>query len=273
MLHFSKTTKLALGLCTIALLGACSNLKQLEKANPQPGDFSSSLASEYLAYSDSEADQYDWVDSEHFARKGIKASKGGEVYPEELVKWKIPGEKIESLTNARQRLVNVLTPDIINAVPQKAARAQLLFDCWVEQQEENWQGEDIAACSVEFMNAIQELEGVKPHFIVYFDFDKSGLTRQGRSVVRTMADYIKTLDKSYAIYVAGHTDLSGGDAYNQKLSQARVKAVKKALISHGVPADRISADAFGKARPAVPTNDGVPELKNRRVEVDIIQKF
>lgn len=44
--------------------------------------------------------------------------------------------------------------------PMQAAQAQVSFDCWIEQQEENWQTEDILSCKSSFMEAIDSLEGM-----------------------------------------------------------------------------------------------------------------
>lgn len=270
MLHSASASKLVLGLCAAALLSACSNLKQLEKANPQPSDFNNSLATEYLAFADSEADQYDWKDADYFAKKGLDATKGKEVAPEELKKWKLPADKQEALSSSRERLVNVLSPEVKQSLPQKAARTQALFDCWVEQQEENWQPEDIASCSVDFMNALQELEALKPAFIVYFNTGSTSVSKADRKATRALVKYLKTLD-NYEIFVTGHTDTVGGDKSNQRLSDARVKAVKNMLVNHGVKRKRIAGDGLGQTQPVVETGDNVSEALNRRVVITIKQ--
>ncbi|MGB3165370.1 MAG: OmpA family protein, partial [Alteraurantiacibacter sp.] len=55
--------------------------------------------------------------------------------------------------------------------------------------------------------------------------------------------------------------------YNVGLSQRRNAAVRDYLTGRGIPAARISSEAFGESRPRVATGDGVRELQNRRVEV------
>jgi len=68
------------------------------------------------------------------------------------------------------------------------------------------------------------------------------------------------------IEVQGHTDSTGSEAINQKLSDGRAKSVADYLIKAGVPADRISSKGFG---PSVPVGDNATKegrAQNRRVE-------
>jgi hypothetical protein len=72
------------------------------------------------------------------------------------------------------------------------------------------------------------------------------------------------------ITATGHTDTSGGDAYNMALSLRRANIVKDALVQAGVPAGAINAVGVGKAGLLVPTPDGVREPQNRRVEIQVM---
>jgi outer membrane protein OmpA-like peptidoglycan-associated protein len=67
--------------------------------------------------------------------------------------------------------------------------------------------------------------------------------------------------------VIGFADRSGTDAYNHKLTQERVEAVRAALIADGIAADRIDTVAKGENDLPVATKDGVREPKNRVVEI------
>ena len=69
------------------------------------------------------------------------------------------------------------------------------------------------------------------------------------------------------VMVAGYTDLSGSDSYNQALSERRAYAVRDYLTARGVEASAISTQGFGETNPRVPTADGVRELQNRRTEI------
>ncbi len=66
--------------------------------------------------------------------------------------------------------------------------------------------------------------------------------------------------------VEGHTDSDGESAFNQKLSEARAKAVTETMINAGISADRLSSKGYGETKPM--TSNDTPEGKaqNRRVE-------
>lgn len=105
-------------------------------------------------------------------------------------------------------------------------------------------------------------------YLVFFDFDSAGLTDVSSALVKDILDQTKSAQKTkYAL--VGHTDLSGSNAYNLKLSQKRADAVKAVLVKHGVSADHIKASWVGESEPLVPTEDGIKEPQNRRVEIKV----
>ncbi len=104
-------------------------------------------------------------------------------------------------------------------------------------------------------------------FIVFFEFDKSALTADGKKVVDAAAAAFKSGKSGVAI--AGYTDLAGTQQYNLALSKRRADTVKAALVRDGVPAAAINESWHGKENPRVPTADGVREPQNRRVEISM----
>ena len=73
------------------------------------------------------------------------------------------------------------------------------------------------------------------------------------------------------IQLEGHTDNVGSPAANLKLSEKRVEAVKKYLVSKGISKNRVKTKAFGGTQPL--TNENTPEARNlnRRVEMRILR--
>ncbi len=80
----------------------------------------------------------------------------------------------------------------------------------------------------------------------------SRLYREGRPIIMT---------------VSGGSDAVGQPAQNLLLSQRRATAVVRGMIARGIPAERTEILAKGETNPAVPTQRGVPEPQNRRVEI------
>jgi outer membrane protein OmpA-like peptidoglycan-associated protein len=103
-------------------------------------------------------------------------------------------------------------------------------------------------------------------YLVFFDWDRAELTERARAIVAEAAS-ASTHVQTTRIEVNGYTDLSGGVAYNQKLSLRRARSVQVELVRDGVAAAEISIQGYGEANPLVPTAAGVREPQNRRVEI------
>ena len=265
--------------------GTTGYLDELKTTTATGTPFTQALSHEYAAFAESERQQFDWFNSQTFAHKGLDAAHGVVVPPEELSNWSFSDKKAAAdLEAGRARLIAVLAGNAPTRAPALTATAQVKFDCWVEQQDEGWQTDDIAACRNDFLAAMTALEAppkvaaahqhmpamVKPtesdRYQVFFDFDKSKLTPEAAKVVAEIAKAAK--DAGYPhLDLVGFTDASGSGNFNMRLSLRRAEAVKKALVAAGVPADRLAVEGRGKAEPVVPTADGVREPQNRRVAV------
>ena len=70
----------------------------------------------------------------------------------------IPTDKVRMLGKARARLMRALDNGGADIMPQPAARAQAMFDCWMQEQEENFQPEDIARCRHAMLADLEQLE-------------------------------------------------------------------------------------------------------------------
>jgi len=106
-------------------------------------------------------------------------------------------------------------------------------------------------------------------FMVFFDWDSTRLNNQSMTVIGQAAAAFKSRN-AQGITATGHTDTSGGDAYNMALSLRRANVVKDALVQQGVPAGAVNAVGVGKAGLLVQTGDGVREPQNRRVEMAVV---
>jgi outer membrane protein OmpA-like peptidoglycan-associated protein len=104
------------------------------------------------------------------------------------------------------------------------------------------------------------------NYLVFFDWNQATITPAAREVLIKAASAAKAGEKTQ-IALTGHTDRSGGDAYNMKLSEARAEAVEAELARLGIPTSIISVSARGESDPLVQTQDGIREPQNRRVEI------
>ena len=100
---------------------------------------------------------------------------------------------------------------------------------------------------------------------VLFDFDRSEVKAVYGDELQQVADAMKA-HNDIELVLEGHTDWVGTDQYNQGLSQRRVDAVKAKLVQdYGIPADRISTEAYGESRPIASNETDEGRAQNRRV--------
>jgi outer membrane protein OmpA-like peptidoglycan-associated protein len=103
---------------------------------------------------------------------------------------------------------------------------------------------------------------------VSFDLDsdvvRPGLYNELDRIAEIMIKYPQT-----SIQVEGHTDSTGSETYNQKLSERRASSVKNLLVQRGVQAQRIHILGFGESRPVATNTTPVGRQMNRRVEIRI----
>jgi outer membrane protein OmpA-like peptidoglycan-associated protein len=85
------------------------------------------------------------------------------------------------------------------------------------------------------------------------------------SVVLVLNEFNKTL-----IVVSGHTDSSGSNTFNQKLSERRARSVSTHLNTAGIIKDRIEIIGFGESQPIASNKTDAGKKLNRRVEVTLL---
>jgi len=254
--------------------GSTLDYSDLRKLDVQGQDFNSALSREYKTFALYENDEMgDWNDASHFKKKAFLVALGRNTEPEVLEERTLPWDNRPELASARRRLVKALDSGGRAITPKKAARAQASFDCWVEQQEENFQPDDIAKCRKAFYKAVWHVEeglavaAASPDaFTIFFKFDSADLVPDQAGTLNAIATASK-LGKEVRLLVSGHSDRAGPKGYNLVLSKLRALSIENALLRHGVSQDLIAVTARGEAQPRVITPDGIREPRNRRVEI------
>lgn len=101
-----------------------------------------------------------------------------------------------------------------------------------------------------------------------FDVDKADIQTTTKSNLDQLSQTLKKYDDTN-ILVEGHTDATGEDAYNKKLSDRRAEAVEDYLVTQGVANGRITTKGYGENQPVADNNTDAGRKANRRVEVAI----
>jgi outer membrane protein OmpA-like peptidoglycan-associated protein len=289
MLNLKTTAAIA---ATAVLLAGCAGmeLQKSEGLSPTGSEFSKNLYSGYLEQAKYEFTEGDYKDADSFAIRARNAAENKPGQPEDMSARKLPAEKTGELTEARARLMAVLAAGAADKAPIQAANAQVNFDCWMQEQEENRQPEHIQLCKTGFTQAMLGAEAaVKPKpmarapapvkaapapkrvlkkYVVYFDFDSAKLRPDSQKTIMEAIDEAKKLNAK-SVFIGGHTDRAGPPTYNDKLSGVRADAVAKVVTDGGISARKLGLGAFGENINAVKTGPGVAEKRNRRVEIMI----
>ena len=113
-------------------------------------------------------------------------------------------------------------------------------------------------------------EGIKITFAsgLLFGFDSAELKPEARTNLQNLAlsfDHYPGTN----ILIVGHTDSSGGSAYNQQLSEQRAQSAKAYLVLQGVSGTRVATEGLGEDEPVASNESDEGQAQNRRVEVAI----
>lgn len=283
---FNMIKGLALA-AAILSLAACGTKLQVAESTPAGGpEFNQALHKYYTETSSAEFAEGDYKDSDYFASKAIAAAGGEEVMPQPVGERMIPSDKVDVLTSARERLMAALNGGGRLKAPDDAGRAQAYYDCWLQEQEENFQPKDIEFCRSEFFASLRNVEAAIAEkvmapppappppapeaamFQVLFDFDSSDIREDQQSAVQ-VAIWAAEAGGSRTVSLTCHTDTSGAVDYNQALSVRRCNSVTGAMLEAGIDRSRIVSFPVGQTQPLVETGDGVVEQANRVVVITL----
>jgi outer membrane protein OmpA-like peptidoglycan-associated protein len=100
---------------------------------------------------------------------------------------------------------------------------------------------------------------------VFFDAGQSALRPEAMTVLDVLADDLRRDLPDVKLTIIGHTDASGGDDLNVRLSEDRALSVMQELTRRGVR-EQMFTIAVGKTQPAYPNSTAEGRARNRRVE-------
>jgi flagellar motor protein MotB len=104
-------------------------------------------------------------------------------------------------------------------------------------------------------------------------FTKTGdIKNELKPKLKEIADFLKKYP-NYRIIIEGHTDNTGKENSNMKLSSDRASAVLIYMANvEGVPIDRLSSVGYGSLRPLAPNTDEAGRKQNRRIDILILTR-
>jgi OmpA-OmpF porin, OOP family len=286
-------------LITFAVLGAASvtlaacggKLGEAEMMSASGSTFNQALYNDYIALSKGEYGEGDYTDSDRFAEKAMVAASGKDVGPYNPGEWKIPANREAVLTGAHDRLTAALNSTAKDKATAQLARAQTSFDCWVQEQEENFQPDHIAACRDAFIAAMGEVDKAmmvakpapapapapkamvaKPKtWNILFHFDSTNMLPGANGAIKEAIAYVGNF-KRPRVTIAGYTDTSGAKKYNQALSERRSEELALKAMDMGLNPQNVVMRSYGEDKLVEATGDGVKNQANRRATITIESK-
>ena len=101
-----------------------------------------------------------------------------------------------------------------------------------------------------------------------FDFDKSVIKPEGKVMIKDASDIMNKRKLKGTLTIEGHTDWTGTNEYNQRLSERRAKAVKEEF-EQNLTNENIQCEAkgYGETRPVADNRTKEGRAKNRRVDI------
>jgi OmpA-OmpF porin, OOP family len=276
-------------LLALFMLTACDStgsLTELRHASPASDPYQASLADGYQQFAEAKLGKEEWATSRYFADKGLMAAYGRDVEPEDAANWQIAPAALNNVQTGREKLMAAIDANKTTQ-PALTASAVVAYDRWIEAVANNPDADAIDEAGAKFSAALEKLGqvqaaqpgtnapisepgkiGEKTTTILYFPFDSDHLGSTAKAAINQLVHDIKAAG-NVSVSINGHADRAGTETYNLDLSQRRARFVEKALKAAGVSQKLLHYFAFGESDPAVPTDDGVQEPKNRRVEIFI----
>jgi outer membrane protein OmpA-like peptidoglycan-associated protein len=104
---------------------------------------------------------------------------------------------------------------------------------------------------------------------LFFDLGKATLKPESAPELKRILQ-VMSENKALVIEISGHTDNTGSDEINNKLSLERANAVKDYLLKSGIDTARIRTKGYGKTKPKADNSTEEGRQINRRVEIEIL---
>lgn len=105
---------------------------------------------------------------------------------------------------------------------------------------------------------------------LFFEIAKYALLPESRTELNQLYEWMQS-NPSVRIEIGGHTDSTGNEQANQRLSEQRAQAVRTYLIDKGIDPSRIRAVGYGQHKPIADNNSAEGRQQNRRTDFRIIE--
>lgn len=138
---------------------------------------------------------------------------------------------------------------------------------YMDEQEKAFR-EELSGSGIDVIREGDNIRLIMPSNITFPTgkaYISSGFHSTLNDITKVLAKFDKTL-----LSIEGHTDSTGTEEFNQKLSEERAANVKHYLVAQGIIETRLKTSGLGELRPIVKNDTEKNRALNRRVEIQII---
>ena len=138
---------------------------------------------------------------------------------------------------------------------------------YMDEQEEAFR-EELSGSGIDVIREGDNIRLVMPSNIT-FGTGKAYISSGFHPTLNDIAKVLVKFDKTL-LSIEGHTDATGSDEFNQKLSEERAYNVKAYLVSKNIIDTRLKTTGLGESMPIAKNDTASNRSLNRRVEIQII---
>ncbi|MFW6057861.1 MAG: OmpA family protein, partial [Persicimonas sp.] len=133
--------------------------------------------------------------------------------------------------------------------------------------------EEDDGCPPEEEKATRTDERIEITERVFFESDKAVIKPESHELLEQVGLVLRTNPDIDTVEIGGHTDNQGGGEYNERLSEARARAVKAFLVKESdIDEARLVAKGYGSSEPIAEGDSDESRSQNRRVEFNILEQ-
>lgn len=193
--------------------------------------FSGYLRDDYIERARYEESVSDYKAAKNYTERAYMLASGQLVAPAEIEDFNVDEEKRHVLIKARADLIDALKTKNIPQNRAGLAKAQVSFDCWLDESTENKKHSQCKQNFIEAMGALSSPDVNETHYVVSFEDNKVSLSDSDRDVIgNILREYVEKEDDIQNV------NLIGG---NDPLSENRLSVLRSILQYNGIAADKI----------------------------------
>ena len=217
---------------------------------PMVGPFDAGLGGGIVKIS-SDATTYDGMDETYYTSFDMVFTGSAATTSNGVAQNHLPMDPSDLIPLVEDDLLEILKDDLASTMTQQSRQ----MGSFAKGALSRLKAQPSDTCAV-------DLNAAAP---VLFDNNSSIVRSDQSAVLDDLASILETCEDTQ-FEIAGHTDSNASDDYNLVLSQARVNAIRTALVARGVDADRLVSQGYGESQPVADNATAEGRAENRRVE-------